>query len=150
MPDLLALTYAAAAARFQARMQTFVGRVREEGSRAVQAQMQAVRQTIVATSPVDTGRLRASWSPVTQRGDPLIWGTGTTLDYAPTLEYGGYTRVGRRTVAIGGGDLGAGFVAGGGIYSRQAPLGFLRKALAEAAPQLRMRLTNMLQQTWGK
>lgn len=148
MPDGLTLNFTATAARFQSRMNRFLQRVDQDGGKATEDQMRSVHSIIVSTSPVDTGDLRAHWGPVTQRG-PLTYGTGNDRVYAPTLEYGGYVRVGPKTVGLGGGDLGAGFVAGPGIYSRQAPLGFVRRALADAAPQYQERLRNVLRQTWG-
>ena len=148
MPDSISLNFTATAARFQSRMARFIQRIDQAGGKATEDQMRSVHAVIVSTSPVDTGDLRAHWGPVTQRG-PLTYGTGNDRLYAPTLEYGGYVRVGPRTVGLGGGVLGAGFVAGPGIYSRQAPLGFVRRALADAAPQYQERLRNVLRQTWG-
>lgn len=136
------------AAKFTSRMGQMRSFVETNGNKAVEAQMRSIRQVIIHTSPVDTGRLKASWSPVTPRG-PLAYGCGTSLHYASTLEYGGYGRVGPRTIRLGGGDLGAGFVAGSGIYSQQAPLGFVRKALAGSVRQFRLRLRNILRQGWG-
>src|ERR1041385_2566946 len=151
MPDLLTLNYTPAAARFLSRMQGYAARVHLQGDKALQTQMQVVRQQIVATSPVDTGRLRGSWSPPRQDGD-LGWSVSTDLDYAPPLQYGGYRRVGRsgKTIRLGGGPLGAGFVAGPGVYSRQAPLGFVRRALADASEPLLLRLRNVLREGWGR
>lgn len=148
MPDTLALNFTATAARFQSRMARFIQRLDQDGGKATEDQMRSVHSVIVSTSPVDTGDLRAHWGPVTQRG-PLTYGTGNDRSYATTLEYGGYLRVGPKTVGLGGGDLGAGFVAGAGVYSRQAPLGFVRRALADAAPQYSERLQNTLRQLWG-
>ena len=146
--DGLIINATAMAAKFQSRVGVVNGQVERLGDRAIEAQMRSVRQVIVNTTPVDTGRLKASWGPVTKLGT-LRYGCGNPRHYGPTLEYGGYPRVGPRTVRLGGGILGAGFVAGAGIYSQQAPLGFVRKALAGAVPQLRLRLRNVLKQAWG-
>ncbi len=148
MADIVSISVTASAARFASRLTQLKSYVETQGARAVEAQTRNVRQVVINTSPVDTGALKASWGPVTSRG-PLAYGFGTAKDYASTLEYGGYPRVGPRTVRLGGGELGAGFVAGAGIYSQQAPLGFVRKALAAATPQFRLRLQNMLRQGWG-
>lgn len=148
MPDGLTLNMVATAARFTSRLRSFRLQVEQQGAQAVRDQAISVQRVIVRTSPVDTGRLRASWTPAQERGNPLTWGTSTHLHYAPTLEYGGYRRQGPRTVYVGGGDLGAGFVAGPGIYSTQAPLGFVRKALAQASPQLQQRIRTVLRRTW--
>jgi len=152
MADGLTSTFGATAARYTSKLSQFGGLLRQQGSLAVKAQATSVREVIVRTSPVDTGFLRAHWSPAQQRGDPLTWGTSTDVPYAPTLEYGGYRRVGRaqppKTVRLGGGDLGAGFIAGAGIYSTQAPLGWVRRALAGAHPQYMLRLQNMLRDAW--
>ena len=108
-PNRVGLNLGALAASFEAKLTRFGAAVRTGGAKATEAQMRDVHRVIVLTAPVDTGRLRRSWPPPTARGSDLIWGTGTTLDYAPTLEYGGYRRVGPRTMEAGPGDLGAGF-----------------------------------------
>ena len=149
-PNRVGLNLGALAASFEAKLTRFGAAVRTGGAKATEAQMRDVHRVIVLTAPVDTGRLRRSWPPPTARGSDMIWGTGTTLDYAPTLEYGGYRRVGPRTVEAGPGDLGAGFTAGAGIYSSQAPLGFVRRALAGAAQPYRRRLQNLVQQAFGE
>lgn len=135
-------------AKFTSKTTSVRDLVTQRGTKAVEDQMRSIRQVIVNTSPVDTGRLKASWSPVSPRG-PMAYGTGTNVHYAPTLEYGGYTKVGPRTVRLGGAPLGAGFVASSGIYSLQAPLGFVRKALAGSVRQFRLRMRNILRSAWG-
>lgn len=135
-------------AKFQSKVTQMRAQLTTEGNKAVEAQMVSIRQVIVNTSPVDTGRLKASWSPVRQVRE-MAYATATGLHYAATLEYGGYPKVGPKTVRLGGGELGAGFVAEGGIYSRQAPLGFVRKALAGSVTQFRLRIRNILRQAWG-
>ena len=143
--DRVGLNLGALAASFEAKLTRLTAAVRTGGAKATEAQMRDVHRVIVLTSPVDTGALRASWTPPTARGSDLIWGTGTSIAYAPTLEYGGYRRVGPRTVELGGGDLGVGFVAGAGIYSTQAPLGFVRRALVGAVTPYRRRLEHVVQ-----
>ena len=135
-------------AKFQSKVGQMQSHVHDQGGTAVEAQMRSIRQVIINTSPVDTGRLKASWNPVRAAGD-LAYACGTDVHYAPTLEYGGYPRVGPRTIRLGGGELGAGFVAGPGVYSQQAPLGFVRKALAGAVRQFRLRIRNVPKQGWG-
>lgn len=149
MPDGMSINALGLAAKFESKLRRFEQAVRTHGAPAVQAQMLDVHHVIVATAPVDTGRYRASWPLPTERGTPLTWGTGTTLDYAPTLEYGGYQRAGPRTVQLGGGNLGEGFVASAGIYSRQAPLGHVRRALGQAGPPFRARIMTVVRQAWG-
>ena len=129
--DGIFINATAMAAKFQSRVGVVTGQVDQFTDKAIEAQMRSIRQVIVNTTPVDTGRLKASWGPVTKRGH-LAYGCGNPRHYGSTLEYGGYPRVGPRTIRLGGGILGAGFVAGAGIYSQQAPLGFVRKALAGA------------------
>jgi hypothetical protein len=146
--DGISINATAMSAKFQSRVGRMQSFVETEGAKAVEAQMHSIRQVIINTSPVDTGRLKASWSPVTGRGT-LAFGCGTAVPYASTLEYGGYSRVGPRTIHLGGAPLGAGFVAQAGIYSQQAPLGFVRKALAGASRQFRLRMRNVLRQGWG-
>lgn len=132
---------------FDRGMRRFDHRVAVGCEQLLEEMARDLRSRVVATTPVDTGRLKRSWSPVTRRAR-LTWGFGTSLYYAPILEYGGYTRTGPRTVALGGGELGAGFVAGAGIYSTQAPLGFVRKALAQTAPVLRRRIPEVVARAW--
>lgn len=147
--DGILLPIRALSAKFEAKLQAYLQEIRVGGAKATEIQMRDVHRVIVLTSPVDTGRLRASWPLPTSRGSDLIWGTGTTLDYAPKLEYGGYTRVGPKTVRLGGGSLGYGFEADAGIYSQQAPLGFVRRALAGAAESYLLRLRNVIQGAWN-
>lgn len=134
MPDTMRLDYAPAAQRFGERMRAYSARLTTRSRQVVRDEMETVRATIVATTPVDTGTLRDSWSPVTRGSEALTWSVSTDLVYAPVLEYGGYPGVGPKTVALGGGTIGAGFVGNAGIYSTQAPLGWVRRALAHAAP----------------
>ena len=142
------MTMTATATRFASRLQGFARRMADDGSKAVQAQAVALRAELVATSPVDTGYLRAHWSPVTPGSSPLAWKVQNSAPYAPILEYGGYRGIGLKTVGLAGGSLGAGFVAGAGIYSRQAPLGFVRRALANTAEPLRVRIRTLLGRAW--
>lgn len=149
MPDTIRLDYATAAQRFGVRMRGYSNRLATRSHQVVRDQMDTVRSAIVATTPVSTGVLRDSWSPVTQGRDALAWGISTDLIYAPVLEYGGYPGVGPKTVALGGGALGAGFIGDAGIYSTQAPLGWVRRALAHAAPGFLRALEHEITQAWG-
>ena len=135
-------------ARFQSKVTAMRSALETDGRKAVEAQVQSIRQLVINTTPVDTGNLKARWGPVSERGT-LAYGFGNPTDYGSTLEYGGYTKVGPRTIRMGGGALGAGFVADPGIYSRQAPLGFVRKALAQSVGQFHLRLRNILRTAWG-
>ena len=148
MADFISITMTATAARFASRLQGFARRMADDGSKAVQVQAVALRAELVATSPVDTGYLRAHWSPVTPGSSPLVWKIQNSAPYAPILEYGGYRGIGPKTVGLGGGSLGEGFVAGAGIYSRQAPLGFVRRALANTAEPLRVRIRTLIGRAW--
>ena len=154
MSDGFTSTVDATAARFTSKLGQFATLVQQQGSLVVKTHATGIREAIIRTSPVDTRFLQAHWSPAHQRGDPLTWGISTDVPYAPTLEYGGYHGIGKRmpprTVRLGGGDLGAGFTAGAGIYSTQAPLGWIRKALAQAQPQYLLRLQNMLREAWAR
>lgn len=149
MPDTMRLDYAPAAQRFGGRIRDYSTRLATRSRQVVRDQMEAVRASIVATTPVDTGALRESWSPVTQGRDALTWRVSTDLPYAPVLEYGGYPGVGPKTVALGGGTIGAGFLGEAGIYSRQAPLGWVRRALAHAAPGFLQAIGRAVTQTWA-
>ncbi len=147
MSDGMIFQMDAAATKFTARTSRYAQMVRVAGSKAVYAQMVNVRQRIIQTTPVDTGNLRAHWSPVLQRS-ALSWGIGNDRVYAPVLEYGGYRRLGPRTIEAGPMDLGEDFEAPEGIYSKQAPLGLTRKELVESGKQFRERILNTIKQTW--
>lgn len=147
MPDGLT-AHLSGLVSLQGRLRGLAQRVMTEGAAVVQQTTQDVWTTTVRTSPVDTGALRRSWTPPAHRGGPLLWGFGTDRHYAPTLEYGGYSKVGPRTIHLGGGHLGAGFVAGAGIYSTQAPLGFVRKALAQVCPAFREAMRVVVRTAW--
>lgn len=149
MADGLTLNMAGVVAKWESHLRQFGARVRARGNDVVRTQMQDIRNVIIETSPVDTGALRSHWIPVTPRGD-LVWGTGNDREYAPILEYGGYPGVGPRTIAAGPGPIGDEFTAGRGIYSKQAPLGWVRYALVRAKPQYLQRLSVMLKQEWER
>ena len=146
--DGISINAGAMAAKFESRMRTVADKMRELGNKATHDQMVSTRQIIINTTPVDTGDLQAAWSPVGAAGDLAYQVTNATL-YGPILEYGGYRKAGPRTVQLGGGDLGLGFVAAGGVYSRQAPLGFVRKALVASWQPWNLRLRNALSLAWG-
>jgi hypothetical protein len=150
MPDGITIDLTAVLARFASNLQRFAQRVQTESAGATRAQMSYVRQALIATSPVETGYLQAHWGAVEERsgGSTLLARVENPTPYGPILEYGGYRSVGPRTVAVGGGALGLGFQGNAGIYSKQAPLGFVRKALVEAWPQYRQRLQTVLRQAW--
>ena len=148
--DGISLDLAGVAARFSSEMRRYAQRVQTDGATATRAQMTEVRQVLIVTSPVDTGFLQAHWGPVMEQsaGQRIAYVVENPTEYGPILEYGGYRRAGPRTIALGGGDLGEGFVAGAGIYSQQAPLGWVRRALAGAWPQFQVRLQNVIKQAW--
>lgn len=144
---MLTMNYTAAAARFDSRLRAYGNRVREQGEKQTHDQMVSTREVIVQTTPVDTGALQKDWGPVTQRG-PLTWGVSNSKDYAVILEYGGYRKAGPRTAQLGGGALGEDFVASAGVYSKQAPLGWVRRALAAASAPWNVRLQQVMRQAW--
>lgn len=151
MASLLALDYAPAAAQFQRNMQAFRTLLTTLADGAVRQSLDDAGRLMDSTAPVDTGALKANRSPAVavSRGTRITWSTGYTLPYAGVLEYGGYPGVGPKTVALGGGDLGAGFVGGAGIYSRQAPLGWVRKALAAVRDPFTERVYAAVRQAWA-
>lgn len=151
MADGMTMQMDAVVARFKT-ITTHVSRgVFRDGDAAVHDQMVSVRQRIIQTTPVDTGNLRAHWSPVIKRRD-LVYGIGNDRVYAPVLEYGGYRRVGPRTMEAGPAMLDeyGEFEAPEGIYSRQAPLGWTRKALIAGKPQFLLRINNVVRRQWEK
>jgi hypothetical protein len=133
---------------FERRLQGAAQAVIDAGAGVVEATAKDVWSDVMRTSPVDTGALRRSWSVPRPHGSPLRWSFGSDAPYAAVLEYGGYRHVGPKTVASSG-DPGEDFVASPGIYSRQAPLGFVRRALAGNRAVFRRRLQAMLGQAWG-
>lgn len=151
MSDGITLETLAVAARFRVVADHVAQGVYRDGDTAVHDQMVNVRQRIIQTSPVDTGNLRAHWSPVLKRRD-LVYGISNDRVYAPVLEYGGYRRLGPRTLRAGPAmlDDSGEFEAPEGIYSTQAPLGWTRKALIEAKPQYLLRINNVVRRQWEK
>lgn len=145
---LLTCDYGPSAARWTQSAQSVAAALTAAVTTLGRDTMEAVGHRMDLTVPVDTGALRRNRSAVRQTG-PFTWETGYDLPYAPVLEYGGYHGVGPKTVALGGGNLGAEFVAGAGIYSKQAPLGWVRKALAAQAKPLRRRLATAVHAAWG-
>jgi len=150
MSSLLTLDYTPAAAQFQRNMHAFRTLVLALADSAVRQSLDDAGRLMDSTVPVDTGALRANRSPAVSgsRGNRITWSTGYTLPYAGVLEYGGYPGVGPKTVALGGGDLGAGFTAGAGIYAKQSPLGWVRKALAAVRDPLTARIYRSVRQAW--
>ena len=145
---LLACDYSPSADRWVHSVQSVTVTLTAAATALGRETMEAVGRRMDTTAPVDTGALKRNRRAVQQTG-PLTWETGYDLPYAPILEYGAYRGVGPKTVALGGGDLGAEFVAGAGIYSKQAPLGWVRKALVSQAKPLRKRLATAVHAAWG-
>lgn len=150
MAEVVTVDMASAATRFERVVGQCIRKVRTGGARVVQKHTGTVRKLVIATSPVDTRALQRSWGTVMTGGDEdHPWASvANSAPYAPILEYGGYRGVGPRTVRLGGGDLGAGFQAGAGIYSRQAPLGWVRKALARTGASYRAAIWNVVHTAW--
>lgn len=99
---------------------------------------------VVSRTPVDDGHLRAAWNIsinneeyVTTPGGKGNWNLPTDLGrfpiiyitnglpYAAVVEYGLYPGIGPKTVA------GNNPTTGGGIFSRQAPVGMVEVTIAE-------------------
>lgn len=126
----------------------FLKRLDTNVDAAVRQSLEDAGAQMDETVPVDTGNLsRNRMTPYSP--EPRVWATGYSLPYAAILEYGGYMRVGPRTAQVGGGNLGAGFTAGAGIYSRQAPLGWVRKALASVEKTFHARVLAAAQAAWA-
>ena len=147
---MLAITcdFAPAARQFKTTMRDYRTLVEQQGDAAMRTILTTIGAVMDTTAPVDTGALRANRSPVRRVGR-LTYATGYTLPYAPVLEYGGYRGVGPKTVELGGGAIDEEFIAGAGIYSRQAPLGWVRKALAQARPLLAPTILDLVQRGWS-
>ncbi len=88
-----------------------------------------MRNLALGRTPVKSGHLKRSWSPVTLTPEGFAF--GTSVSYAETLEEGGYTNVGPRTVAVED-----------GIYSRQAPGGILGPLVED--PEVLRRVTELV------
>ena len=129
-------------------IQRFVRASENEIDNIARRSADRVRNSIVEKTAIDTGALLRSWSGPSRHG-PFDYRVSTTVEYAVTLEYGRYEVEGPRTVALGGSVLGAGYVAGPGIYSTQSPYGMVRRALAEESPVYIKRLQDMLRRAWG-
>lgn len=128
-------------------MQGFLKRLDTNVDAAVRQSLEDAGAQMDETVPVDTGDLSRNrltpYSPA-----PRVWATGYTLPYAAILEYGGYTRVGPRTAHVAGGNIGAGFAGQAGIYSKQAPLGWVRKALASVEKTFHARVLTAARAAW--
>lgn len=111
---------------------------------------------IVFNSPVDTGDFQAAWSKPF-RIAPLHWSAGENRSpQAFALEYGSipgqrpWPHVGPKTVR-GGGTIGEGFQdAAPNIYSSQAPIGMVRRALATQAPIFRRQILALVRRAWER
>ena len=115
----------------------------------------AMNLEIVTTTPVDEGDLQASWSPPSRMGPLhyLVAESNAVQVYA--IEYGSipgnhpWPSPGPRT-QIGGGRIGEGFTdAAPNVYSTQAPLGVVRRALAKQAPQFRKLVLEAVSKGWN-
>lgn len=136
-------------AQFARTLRAYAERVGRSVDDVVRESATRIRAEIVARSPVETTRLQSSWlAPV--RAGALAWKIATTVPYAPVLEYGGYPGVGPKTVAVAGSqNLGWGLTPpGSGIYSQQAPYGWVRKALANEGNRLLQGIGSALQHEW--
>ena len=115
----------------------------------------SVNLEIVTTSPVDEGDFQAAWTPPFRIG-PLHWSAGENaspqafaLEYGSIPGHGPWPNVGPRTVR-GGGHIGEEQPdAAPNIYSSQAPLGFVRRALATQAPIFRREVLALVRRAWG-
>jgi hypothetical protein len=86
--------------------------------RAIDDAAATLRNLVIGRTPVATGELKDSWSPVEKTSTGFTF--GTDKDYAVVLEEGGYSAVGPRTIAVAG-----------GIFSRQAPGGIMAPLLQD-------------------
>jgi len=77
-----------------------------------------LRNLVLGRTPVDTGALKRSWSPVSRTARGFTF--GTALAYAQILEEGLYRGEGPRTVR-----------EGSGIFSRQARRGIIGPILED-------------------
>jgi hypothetical protein len=141
------LNYGPAAQQFAQHVQATRARLETHGDNAVRLSLEDAGAQMDETVPVDTTRLAMSRTAAHSPA-PLTWATGYPLDYALTLEYGGYPGVGRKTVQLGGGPIGAGFAGGAGIYSKQAPLGWVRRALASVQGTFHARILAAARSSW--
>ena len=143
----LDLDYRLATGIFQNHMTAFSRTFEAMADQAVRQSMEEAGARMDTTVPVDTGALHSNRSAVTST-KPLTWGTGYSLDYATILEYGGYRRVGPKTVRLGGGEIGEGFVGAAGIYAKQAPMGWVRKAMVVTREPFARRVNAAVRQAW--
>jgi len=142
------MDYTPAAHVFTTNMRAFGQAVTILCEGATQGALEEAGRLMDQTVPIDTRALQKSRTRVHKRGK-LRWSTEYPKDYAGVLEFGGYPGVGPRTMKAGPGDLGAGFTARAGVYSKQAPLGWVRKALAQSEAPWHARIYKAVQQGWA-
>ena len=146
--SLLTCDYRPAAALFALEVDRLRATLPQATDTAVRQTMEDAGAYMDETVPVDSGDLSRNRSPVRQDG-PGTYSVTYDLPYAGILEYGGYPGTGPKTVQLGPADVGADFLAGAGIYSRQAPHGWVRKALVHVKPQLHTRVLAAVRTVWG-
>ena len=121
----------------------------------VQFAAESANYEILAGTPIDTGDFKSAWTPAA-RIATLHWSAGSNNSVqAFALEYGSipgsapWPNVGPRTVR-GGGPIGEGFSdAAPNIYSSQAPIGMVRRALAAQAPVFRKMMLALVRESWS-
>jgi hypothetical protein len=145
----IVMNFHMAADTFSLRMRNYGRLMESSADDAVRDAMNAAGKLMDATVPVDTRALQMDRSPVTRSGR-ISWSTGYSLPYAGVLEYGGYLRAGPKTESLGSEDLGEGFMAPSGVYSRQAPHGWVRKALLGAKRPLGENVRKALLANWNR
>lgn len=100
-------------------------------------------ERIVSGTPVDKGILKSRWSLV-RTGD-TSWRCINNTKYLKILEFGFYNNVGPKTIKISASlRLNFGIRIIGGIFSKQAPHGWIRKALSQTGNDFKSKLARKI------
>lgn len=103
---------------------------RAEADEVTRVEAGHLRDEIIKGWPVDTGASRAAWQGPTKVGH-AHYRLRNDIDYAATIEYGGYPGVGPKTERIGAHVLPGGVEVGGGIFPKQKPAAPVRRAISK-------------------
>lgn len=141
---------------FNGFLRRYATAIQQRADQEVQWAAESTNYEILAGTPVDTGDFKAAWRPPS-RIAPLHWiAAANDSVQAFALEYGSipgqypWPNVGPRTVH-GGGVIGEGFSdAAPNIYSSQAPIGMVRRALAAQAPVFRKMVLDLVRDSWSR
>lgn len=105
-----------------------------------------LRDEIIEGWPIDTRASRAGWQGPTKVGH-AHYRLRNDYDYAPTIEYGGYTGVGPKTEKVGSHVLPGGVAVNAGIYPSQRPAAPVRRGISKRTLPLHEAVVKGLKQS---